>query len=143
MVCRWVLLGCLLLPLLVGGCSDIMDNPSNDPHPPSVSNLVLAPGEIRVGDPVLVTFEYADTGSDIIAAHLRDKNSGNEYTLEITEDPLTLEPINPFPGSSGVSQGQIETLNGSQQGPHTLVIWLEDAEGSFSGFAEATINVTL
>ncbi len=143
MVCKWILVGCLLLPLLVGGCSDIMDNPSNDPHPPVVSNLVLTPGEIRVGDPVLFTFEYADTGSDITIAHLRDKNSSKEYTLEIGEDPLTGEPINPFPGSSGVCRGQIDKLEGSQQGPHTLVIWLEDAEGSFSGFAEATINVIL
>ncbi len=140
---RSVFLGCLLLPLLVGGCSDIMDNPSNDPHPPSVSNLVLTPGEIRVGDPVLVTFEYADTGSDITIAHFRDKNSGSEYILEITEDSITAETINPFPGSSGVSRGLILNFEGSQQGPHTLVIWLEDAEGSFSGLAEATINVIL
>jgi hypothetical protein len=139
-----IVFGCLLLLLpIFAGCGDIMENPTDDPHPPSVANLVLSPGTIRVGDSVNVTFSYADAGGDIIIAHLQDRNSGTEYLLEITEDSTTGRTINPFPGTSGVARGVIEKFEGSQQGPHSVYIWLEDAEGSVSGFAEATINVVL
>jgi hypothetical protein len=139
-----IVFGCLLLLLpLFTGCGDIMENPTDDPHPPSVSDLALSPGTIHVGDPVIVSFRYADAGADIVLATLRDKNSGSEYTLKISEDATTGQPVNPFPGTAGVARGTIEKFEGAQQGPHTLVIWLEDAEGSVSNLAEATINVVL
>ncbi len=128
-----------LLLVLAAACSSLTSVPDNDPHPPVISGLRVTPTTIRTGGSLTVSFNYFDEGADIENVYIRDKHSSNSYEgkppAEADDDYVL------FPGVSGTRTFIFDDVKGSQAGPHTFVIWLEDLEESMSNQLEFTITI--